>query len=80
MLTWALVRVEEEHVTQRSIGERGAEDVDVVLRRPVADRVWVVDLLPQPLDHLHRAEQDSNGKLSEPQIHAFRWFAPSRRQ
>ena len=49
-----LERVEVEHVAQAAIGQGGAEDGDVVLPGPVVDRLLVVDLLAQTVDHLAR--------------------------
>jgi len=39
------VRVEVKHVAQRAVRDRRAVHGDVVLVRPVVDRVWMVDLL-----------------------------------
>lgn len=47
-----LERVEVQHVAQAAVGQGRAEDGNVVLPGPVVDRVLVVDLLAQAVDHL----------------------------
>lgn len=39
-----------QHITQRTVGQSGAEDGDVVARGPVENRVLVVDFPTQPLN------------------------------
>lgn len=52
-LLWrSLEGVEVEHIAQAPIRDGGAEDWDVVLVRPVIDGAFIVDLLPEAVDHL----------------------------
>ena len=39
-----LVRMKEEHIPQRSVGDGRTEHGDVVFRRPVVNRLGIVDL------------------------------------
>ena len=52
-----LVRVEEEHVSQRAVRQGGREHGNLVLGRPVVDRALVVDLQAQARDHFRRGPQ-----------------------
>ena len=47
-------RVEVDHVADRAVGDRRAEDRDLVARRPVADRRLVGDRLAELPDHRAR--------------------------
>ena len=60
-----LVRVEEEHVSQRAVRQRGREHGNLVLGRPVVNRALVVNLETQARDHFGRGPQSTLGKTRE---------------
>ena len=55
--TGSLVRVEKEHVAQTAVSEGRAQHRNIVLGRPVVDRLGVIDLLSKPVDDLTRPNQ-----------------------
>lgn len=61
--TRVLVRVEEEHVADGAVGERRAEDRDVVAGGPVQHGGLVVDALAEQLDERARRPHDGAALL-----------------
>ena len=49
-----LESVEVQHIPQTAIRQRGAENRDIVLVTPIVHTPLIIDLLPQPMDHLTR--------------------------